>query len=161
MTWRRISDSAEPAARVSSGEPLWTIAIREPRLAGSRILEIRCSRKSSCPSLLRGRPGPNRPSKPRCACSARTWDSTFVQSTLGLGLRQHPAGSARAIEDAADGTGIGERGFVAVDQQVDHQAHDLARREMLARRFVARLPELADELLEDVAHLEAADPIGV
>ena len=64
MIQRRISDSPEPAAPVNSGEPLKTIATREPPSSGRFILEIMCCRKRNEPSLMRGRPAPKRPLKP-------------------------------------------------------------------------------------------------
>jgi hypothetical protein len=52
MIQRRISDSPEPAAPVNIGEPLKTIARREPPCSGGRIFEIMCWRNSSEPSLM-------------------------------------------------------------------------------------------------------------
>jgi hypothetical protein len=74
-----------------------------------------------------------------------------------LGLGQPAARPARAVVDRADRARVGERLLVAGEQQVDHQPHDLARREVLARRLVAGLGEAPDELLEEVAHLEVGD----
>ncbi len=64
MIQRRISDSPEPAAPVNSGEPLKTIARREPPSSGRFIFEIMCCRNRKLPSLIRGSPAPKRPAKP-------------------------------------------------------------------------------------------------
>ena len=57
--------------------------------------------------------------------------------------------------------GLVERVAVRLEEQVDHEADDLARREVVAGRLVGRLAELPDQLLEDVAHLDVADRVGV
>ena len=85
----RISDSPEPAAPVKSGEPLKTIAIREPPppfTSTGFIFEIMCWRKSSEPSLIRGRPAPKRPASPSDLCSYSTSSFTFFHSTPNGGL---------------------------------------------------------------------------
>jgi hypothetical protein len=48
-----------------------------------------------------------------------------------------------------------------VDASLDREPVDLARREVLAGVLVGLLAEAADELLEDVAHLQVADAIGM
>jgi hypothetical protein len=58
MIHRRISLSPLPAAPVNSGEPLNTIARREPPCSGVFIFEIMCWRNKKLPSLIRGRPAP-------------------------------------------------------------------------------------------------------
>jgi hypothetical protein len=50
---------------------------------------------------------------------------------------------------------------VVREQDVHHQADDLAWGEVLAGRLIRQFGELADELLVDVAHLEVRDPVGV
>jgi hypothetical protein len=47
--------------------------------------------------------------------------------------------------------------LVLDEEQVHHQADDLAGGEMLSGGFVGKLGELADELFEDGAHLGVAD----
>ncbi len=86
MIQRRISDSPEPAAPVNSGEPLKTIASREPPSATGFILEIMCWRNRNEPSLIRGSPAPNRPAKPLVCASVLTASSTFFHSTPNGGL---------------------------------------------------------------------------
>ena len=86
MIHRRISDSPEPAAPVNSGEPLKTIASREPPSSGRFIFEIMCCRNRNEPSLIRGSPAPNRPSNPFVWASVLTSSSTFFHSTPNGGL---------------------------------------------------------------------------
>ena len=52
-------------------------------------------------------------------------------------------------------------GVVLGDEQLDDEADDLARREMLARRFVGDFREPPDQILEQVTHLDVADPLGM
>ncbi len=86
MIQRRISDSPEPAAPVNSGEPLKTMASREPPSDSGFILAIMCCRNRNEPSLIRGSPAPKRPPNPRPACSSRIARSTFFHSTPNGGL---------------------------------------------------------------------------
>ena len=83
--------------------------------------------------------------QPRLAgsCSAR----------CSPGDRQHAAGARRGVVDGAHHAGLGQHVVVLDEQQVDHQADDLARREVLTGRLVGEFGELADQLLEDQAHL--------
>ena len=128
MIQRRISDSPDPAAPVNSGEPLKTIARREPPSSAGFIFEIMCWRKSRLPSLIRGSPAPKRPAKPLVACSVLTASSTFFHSTpnggigeqvvegralvavLGEGVAEDDVGGVLALEHhvrAADRVGLG------------------------------------------------------
>ena len=45
--------------------------------------------------------------------------------------------------------------------EVDHQPDDFARREVLLHGFVGEFGELANEFLEDQAHLRVRDDIGM
>ena len=83
---RRISDSPDPAPPENSGEPLNTIASRVPPSATGFILEIMCCRNRNEPSLMRGRPAPNRPACPRASNSSVTSSWTFFHSTPNGGL---------------------------------------------------------------------------
>ena len=47
------------------------------------------------------------------------------------------------------------------EEQVDHEADDLAGGEVLAGGLVRELAEAADELLVEVAHLDVADDVGM
>jgi hypothetical protein len=77
--YRRISLSPLPESPVKSGDPFMMIAMREPPSFASLAWASMCSRNKSCPSLMRGRPGPKRPAAPR-SCSARTAASSRFQS---------------------------------------------------------------------------------
>ena len=48
-----------------------------------------------------------------------------------------------------------------VEEQVDHQANDLTGREVFAGVLVHRFVELADQFLEDVAHLQVRHLVRV
>ena len=78
-----------------------------------------------------------------------------------LGDGEHATGAAAGIVDGADDVGLGEGGLILGQQEADHQADHLARGKVLAGIFVQRLVETADQLLEDVAHLQVGDLIGV
>ena len=74
---------------------------------------------------------------------------------------QHAARAAAAVVDGADDVFLGQGFPVAGEQQVDHEANDFAGREVLAGVLVHRLAELADQLLEDVTHLQVRHAVGV
>ena len=85
LTGSEASLSPEPAPPVNRGEPLKTIANRDPylcsiRRTGSNLL-IMCCKKSSDPSLTRGKPAPNRPLWPSTSCSRWISFCSFFQST--------------------------------------------------------------------------------
>ena len=75
--------------------------------------------------------------------------------------RQHAARARRRVVDRAHDAGLGQNLVVLDEDQVDHQADDFARGEMLAGRLVRQFGELADQLLEDEAHLGVVDDVGV
>ncbi len=83
----------------------------------------------------------------------------LVDALLGDG--QHAARAAARVVDRLRDTRQAQRGPILQQQQVDHEADDLARREVLAGVLVERLVEAADKLLEDVAHLQIRDLVGV
>ncbi len=83
----------------------------------------------------------------------------LAQVVLGDG--EHAAGAAGGVAEGAHDAGLGERLAVGLEEEVDHQADDLARREVVAGRLVGGLAELPDQLLEDVAHLDVAHRVGV
>ena len=78
-----------------------------------------------------------------------------------LGDRQHAARAAARVVDGADDVVLAQRSQVRRQQQVHHQADDLARGEVLAGVLVERLVERADQFLEDGAHLVVGDRVGV
>ena len=77
------------------------------------------------------------------------------------GDAQHAAGAGGRIVERAHDAGLGQGLVVLDEEQVDHQPDDFARREVLSGGLVRELGELADQLLEDRAHLRVADDLGV
>jgi len=89
---------------------------------------------------------------------------------LGVGIElanvvlshgEHAAGPASRVVEGLDDALGGQHVAVGHEQQVDHQADDLARCEVIARLLVRRLVESPDQFLEDVAHLDVGDPVGM
>src|SRR6266540_2211789 len=79
---RQSDDRLQP---VVLDDPAPDLRLPRPCSTGF-ILEIMCCRNRKLPSLMRGRPAPNRPANPLAACSSRTSFSTFFQSTPNGGL---------------------------------------------------------------------------
>ena len=75
--------------------------------------------------------------------------------------RQHAARARRRVVDRAHDAGLGQHVVVLDEEEVDHEADDFARREVLSGRLVREFRELADQLLEDEAHLRVADLVRV
>ncbi len=78
-----------------------------------------------------------------------------------LGHAQHAAGAAGRVVHGAHDAGLAEGVVVLHEEEVDHEPDDLAGREVLPGGLVALLGELADQLLEDVPHLQVGDAVGV
>ena len=79
-----------------------------------------------------------------------------------LGDHQHAARAAARVVDGADRRLLARIAvLVAGEHQIDHQVHDVARREVLAGVLVQRLVELPDQLLEDRAHRRVVDLVRV
>ena len=78
-----------------------------------------------------------------------------------LGNRQHPSRPARRVEEGAHDSGPGKDLVVLGEEQVDHQADDLAGGEVLSRRLIGQFGESPDQLLVEVAHLQVGDDVGV
>ena len=76
-----------------------------------------------------------------------------------LGNGEHAAGSAGGVVDGLDDVALVEVMFGA-EQEVDHEADDLARREMLSGLFVRLFGADQDKFLEDIAHLQIGDGLG-
>jgi hypothetical protein len=74
---------------------------------------------------------------------------------------EHPAGPGAGVVDGADDVVLGEDLPVLRQQEVNHQADHLAGGEVLAGVLVQGFVELADQLLEDVAHLQVAHAVRV
>ncbi len=92
----------------------------------------------------------------------------MVRGALGLcsimvlvGDREHAAGARRGIVDGAHDAGLRQDVVVLDEEQVDHQADHLARREVFPGGVVGGFGELADQLLEDEAHLDVGDALRV
>ena len=67
--------------------------------------------------------------------------------------REHPPGPATGIAHLEDLPRLSQRLFLAVEHELRHQLNHLSRGEVLPGIFVEGLVELADEFLEDEAHL--------
>jgi hypothetical protein len=81
---------------------------------------------------------------------------------LGIaGDAEHGAGAGCGVVDGADDAGLGQHVIVRNEEQVDHEADDFAGGEVLSGSFVGDFGELANESLEDRAHLRVADCSGV
>jgi hypothetical protein len=78
-----------------------------------------------------------------------------------LGHAQHAARAAGRVVQRLDHAGLAEHRVVLGEHQVDHQADDLARREVLTGRLVGLLGEAPDEVLEDGAHHVRVDHVRV
>ena len=78
-----------------------------------------------------------------------------------LGDREHAAGAAGGVEHGAHDARRAQRVVVLDEEEIDHQADDFARGEVLAGRLVGQLGELAEQLLVEVAHLDVGDLVGV
>ena len=74
---RRISDSPDPAPPLKRGDPERTMAALPPPLAGNSILLARFIKNNMEPSLMRGKPGPKRPSYFFSLCSRFTASASF------------------------------------------------------------------------------------
>jgi hypothetical protein len=75
--------------------------------------------------------------------------------------RQHAAGPGRRIVDRAHNARLGQDLVILDEDEIDHEADDLARGEVLAGRLVRHFRELADQLLEHETHTGVVDARGV
>src|SRR4051812_42755910 len=71
--------------------------------------------------------------------------------------REHTSRARRRIVDRADDAGLREHVVVLDEDQVDHEADDFTRSEVLTGRLVREFRELADQLLEGETHSEIVD----
>ena len=78
-----------------------------------------------------------------------------------VGRRQHAAGSCSGVVDGAHGAGFSQCVVFGVEQDVDHQRDDFTGGEVITGLGGVGLGELADEFLEDVAHVVPGDHLGV
>ena len=84
-----------------------------------------------------------------------------VRMKVFLGLRQHAAGAAGRVKEFADSSRAGEQVVVVDEEQVDHEADDVARGEMIAGGLVGQFVEAADEVFEDQPHVGITDAVGM
>ena len=75
--------------------------------------------------------------------------------------RQHAAGPAGRVIDLPDDALARQFGVVVGDEQLDDEADDFARREVLARRFVRDFRKPPDQILEQITHFDVVDALGV
>ncbi len=78
-----------------------------------------------------------------------------------LANRQHAAGAAAGIEDAADDPLSARLLAVFGEQQGDEQPHDIARGVVFSAGLVGHFRESAQQLLEDLSHGVVVHPIRV
>jgi len=83
---KSVAPPPEPAAPVNRGEPLKTMAMRDPPSAMGFILAIMCCKNRKDPSLILGNPAPKRPWNPSLSCSVLIVSSTFFHSTPNGGF---------------------------------------------------------------------------
>ena len=74
---------------------------------------------------------------------------------------QHAAGAGGGIVEAAHHAGLRQSVVVLNEEEIHHEPDDFARSEVLPGGLIGKLGELADEFLEDRAHLRIAHDLGV
>jgi len=72
---------------------------------------------------------------------------------------QHAAGAGGGIVDGAHHAGFCEGVVVLDEEEIHHEPDGVARGEVLPGGLIGKLGELADQLLEDCAHLRIADDL--
>ena len=77
-----------------------------------------------------------------------------------LGNGEHAARAAAGVAHRNHSARFPEPSVIAREQQVYHEANDVAGREVFARVLVQRFIELADQLLEDRSHLGVGNAFG-
>ena len=82
-----------------------------------------------------------------------------AQPVLAFG--QHAAGAACRVADGDDLARLGQHLGIGFQQQVDHQANDLARGEVVTGRLVGRLIEAPDQVFEHQSHGDVINLAGV
>ena len=70
-----------------------------------------------------------------------------------LGQGEHAAGAGGGVVQRADDAGLGQAGVLLGEEQVDQQPDRVARRVVVTGGLVRGLVELADDVLERVAHV--------
>ena len=74
---------------------------------------------------------------------------------------QHAAGARRGVVDRPHHARLGQHLVVLDEEEIDHEADDLARGEVLPGGLVGDFREFPDQLLEDQSHLSVADGVGM
>ncbi len=92
------------------------------------------------------------------------------EDELGVGVelahvagrfREHAAGAGSRIEQGANGAFLAEDVAIGLEQEVDHEADDLARGEVVSGFLVRRFVEFADKFFEAAPHFEVGNGVGV
>src|SRR5262245_49770344 len=78
-----------------------------------------------------------------------------------FGNGEHATGAATGITDGTDNMILAQRVLVLGEEEVDHEANNFPWCKVFPRIFVQRLIKLADQLLEDIAHLDIGDDVGM
>ena len=81
-----------------------------------------------------------------------------VLRQIFAGHGKHSAGARCRVIDGAHDAGLGQHIVIFDEDQVDHEADDFAGSEVLSGGLIGDFSELADQLLEDRAHLGVARP---
>ena len=75
--------------------------------------------------------------------------SGFMLGQMLAGDGQHAARAGRGVVDGAHHARLGQHIVILDEEQVDHEADDFARGEVLSGGLVGEFGELADQFLED------------
>ena len=78
-----------------------------------------------------------------------------------LRLGQHAARAAGGVEELAHSAGRGEKFVVVDEQQIDHEADDFARREVIPGGFIGKFVETADEIFKHQSHFDVVHAVGM
>ena len=89
--------------------------------------------------------------------SARLWGGNLSREAFG----EHTACAASGVAQRPDDSLLRENVAVRLKEKIDHEPDDFARSEVVTRSLVSGFVELADELLEDVAHLGVGHDVRV
>jgi hypothetical protein len=75
--------------------------------------------------------------------------------------REHSPRTCCRIVNSPNDTRFGKNVVILCKDEVDHEPDDLTRREVLASGLIGQFGKLADQLLEDGAHVRIADLVRV
>ena len=85
--------------------------------------------------------------------------SGFCVEQVFLGQGEHAAGAGGGVVQGADDAGLGQVGVLLGEEQVDQQPDRVPRGVVVAGGLVRGLVELADDVLERVAHVGVGDDV--